>query len=110
MSGFWKSTHTIYGKMLVLCFVVCIYFIMHCVLLIRPSLTSMLLIRSYCSFIISVIVSGSPVWLIFRLEIAALIFVSSIFDMEPGRMSVHLDSMVKFDWLCLIFLLYVLTW
>ena len=40
----------------------------------------------------SVIVSGSPpVWLIFHLEIAALIFVSSIFDMEPGRMSVHLE-------------------
>ena len=84
---------------------------MHCVPFMRPSLTSMLLIRSYRSFIMSVIVSGSPpVWLIFRLEIAALIFVSSIFDMEPGRMSVHLDSMVTLDWLSLILLLYVLTW
>ena len=110
ISGFWKSTHTTYGRMLSLCLVVCMYLMMHWVPLMRPSLTSMLLIKSYCWFVMSVIFSGSPpVWLIFLLEIAAAIFVSSIFDMELGRMLVHVDSMVKFDWLCLILLLYVLT-
>ena len=49
-------------------------------------------------------------WLIFHFEIAAAIFVSSIFDMDAGKMSVHVDSIVKLDWLCLMLLLYVLTW
>ena len=48
ISGFWKSTQMIYGKMLSLCLVVCIYLTMHCVPLMRLSLTSMLLIKSYC--------------------------------------------------------------
>ena len=96
----------IYGKMLSLCLVVCIYLTMHCVPLMRPSLTSMLLIKSYCSLAMRVIGSGSPpVWLIFCLEIAAAIFVSSIFDIDAGKMSVHVDSIVKLDWLCLMLLL-----
>ena len=111
ISGFWKSTQMIYGKMLSLCLVVCIYLTMHCVPFMRPSLTSMLLIKSYCWLAMSVIVSGSPpVWLIFWLEIAAAIFVSSIFYMDAGKMSVHVDSIVKLDWLCLMLLLYMLTW
>ena len=58
----------------------------------------------------SVIVSGNPpVWVIFCFEIAAAIFVSGIFDMDAGKLSVHVDSIVKLDWLCLM-LLYILPW
>ena len=36
-----------------------------------------------------------PVWVIFLLEIAALIFVCNILDIDAGKMSVHLDLMQK---------------
>ena len=69
---------------------------MHCAPLIKLSSTSILDIKSYCSFVISVTSCGKPpVWVIFYLEIAVLIFVSNILDIDAGKMSVHLDLMQK---------------
>ena len=46
-----------------------------------------------------------PVWVIFLLEIAALIFVSNILDIDAGKMSVHLDLMQKlFGFFCDFFI------
>ena len=66
--------------------VVCIYLIIHCAPLIKPSSTSILDIKSYCSFVKTVTSYGKPpVWVSFLLEIAALIFVSNILDIDAGK-------------------------
>ena len=72
------------------------YLIIHCAPLIKPSSTSILDIKSYCSSVISITSCGKPpVWVIFLLEIAGLILVSNILDTDPGKMSVYFDLMQK---------------